>query len=473
MKRDIFDLDRVIYRFNDRENFSIRDAVTGVQIYGGIGSGKTSGSGANLARAYLKAGFGGLVLCAKPDVKEEWLRYADQTGRADSVVVFDASGKWRFPFLQYEATRAGEGGGYTENLVRLFMTVMETAERSKGGGGDAFWQRAMQQLLRNAIDLVLLSGTEVSLPVLYEVITSASLSLEQRFLEEWQQTSKCWQLMEQANSNKRDEWEDHDFDLTTSYWMEEFPALAPKTRSGVLAMVTSLMDMLLRRPFRMLFSSQPENPDHYLYPELTHHGLIIILDLPIKEFGDSGKIAQVLYKYVWQQAVERRDINQHPQPVFLWIDESQNFISEFDMQFQATARSSRCCTVYLTQNLPNYYAEMGGEHSKYRVDSLMGNMVTKIFHSNACPETNSFAADTIGRSWQLRKGSGFSTSGGTANLSESSHQSFDYDVTPQQFTKLRKGSPVNDYKVEGIIFQNGRIWSNGKTHLLTTFIQES
>lgn len=33
--------------------------------FGSIGSGKTSGSGQALALAYLRAGFGGLVLCAK------------------------------------------------------------------------------------------------------------------------------------------------------------------------------------------------------------------------------------------------------------------------------------------------------------------------------------------------------------------------------------------------------------------------
>ena len=102
---------------------TIRHACEGVQIFGGIGSGKTSGSGAALAKSFLRAGFGGLVLCAKKDELETWQRYARETNREQSVLVFDASGEWRFPFLQYEVSRQGEGAGYTENLVRLFTTV--------------------------------------------------------------------------------------------------------------------------------------------------------------------------------------------------------------------------------------------------------------------------------------------------------------------------------------------------------------
>ncbi|MGY3213943.1 hypothetical protein ACVW2L_002996 [Mucilaginibacter sp. HD30] len=48
-----FPLDRAIYSFNDEEPFTIGNACEGVQIFGGIGSGKTSGSGEALARAYL------------------------------------------------------------------------------------------------------------------------------------------------------------------------------------------------------------------------------------------------------------------------------------------------------------------------------------------------------------------------------------------------------------------------------------
>ena len=69
-----------------RDVWSIRDAFEGVQIFGAVGSGKTSGSGETIARAFLAAGFGGLVLTAKPDERELWV--AD--GVRNRLQVFDA-----------------------------------------------------------------------------------------------------------------------------------------------------------------------------------------------------------------------------------------------------------------------------------------------------------------------------------------------------------------------------------------------
>lgn len=466
-------LDSVLTRLNGIEPFTIRHACEGVQIFGGIGSGKTSGSGAHLARAYLRAGFGGLVLCAKKDELETWQRYAAETGRTDSLIVFDASGRFRFPFLQYEIKRKGEGSGYTENLVRLFTTVFEAIDRSKSGGGsDPYWSRAMQQLIRNAIDLAMLVRGSVSVPLMAEIIQSAPRDAEERGSEEWQQESTCWQLLLEGNEKQFDQWELFDFQTTAAFWLEEYPNLAPRTRSGIISMFTSMADNFLRRPFRMLFCEEPEERRQWALPELTHRGAVIVLNLPVKEFGDAGRAAQVVYKYAWQQAAERRDVKANPRPVFLWVDEAQNFATEYDMQFQATARSSRACTVYLTQNMPNYYAEMGGESSRQRVNSLVGNLQTKIWHANSDPETNNQAADIIGKSWQVRHSEGMSYGGENIGMSENVQQSFDYDVPPQEFTKLRKGGTDNNLEVDAFVFQNGRQWSNGRTFFLSTFKQK-
>jgi hypothetical protein len=473
MAAESFPLDTILYRFNGVEPFTLRQACEGVQIFGGIGSGKTSGSGAALAKSYLRAGFGGLVLCAKKDELETWQRYAKETGRESSLLVFDATGEWRFPFLQYEVNREGEGAGYTENLVRLFTTVQEAMERGSGGGGsDPYWMRAMQQLMRNAIDLCMIARGQVSVPMLYDVINSAPRTPQERDSEEWRNSSFCWKLLSEGNNKERSQWEQFDYDSTVVFWLEEFANLAPKTRSGIVSMFTSMADNFMRRPFRMLFS-EPSPKNQNVFPELTHQGIVVVINLPVKEFGEAGRAAQVVYKYMWQQAAERRNIKESDRPLFLWVDEAQNFASEYDMQFQATARSSRACTVYLTQNLPNYYAEMGGAHSKYRVDSLVGNLQTKIWHANSEPETNNRASEIIGKSWQVRRSQSTNMGKESFSMGESEQESYDFDVIPQAFTRLRKGSPANNFEVDAIIFQSGRVWSNGRTFYPAIFDQRA
>ena len=74
------------------ENYwSLNDAFQGVQILGGTGSGKSSGSGQALARAFLDANLGGLVLTAKTDEVFTWKKYAEAAGRLDDLLIVDSS----------------------------------------------------------------------------------------------------------------------------------------------------------------------------------------------------------------------------------------------------------------------------------------------------------------------------------------------------------------------------------------------
>jgi len=173
---EIFPLDKPICAFSEYDPFTIGDATQGVQIFGAIGSGKTSGSGAFLAKSYLTANFGGLILTVKTDEKETWQRYCEETGR--DLVVFNLESDWRFNFLEYEMKRKG-GGGKTENVVDLFFSILELDVNDRNDKGERYWDKALKQLLRNTIDLAKLSGEEVDLYTLYQIIITAPQSLEE------------------------------------------------------------------------------------------------------------------------------------------------------------------------------------------------------------------------------------------------------------------------------------------------------
>ncbi len=234
-----------------------------------------------------------------------------------------------------------------------------------------------------------------------------------------------------------------------------------------------MADAFLRGTLRELFCT-----DTNIVPELTHEGAIIVLDLPIKDYAEIGQFAQILFKLIWQRATERRNTEKHPNPVFLWADESQYFVTSHDQLFQTTARSARACTVYLTQNLSNYYAALGGESTRAEADSLLGNLQTKIFHANGDHVTNTWAADLFAKSWQFRGNFSSSRSfmpgqdGMSSQQGSGVSQTLEWDVIPQEFTTLRKGGPQNDLNVDALIFQGGRIWgSTGTNCLRTSFLQ--
>jgi hypothetical protein len=328
------------------ENFwSLADAFEGMQIFGGTGSGKSSGSGQAVARAFLEANLGGLVLTAKPDEVLSWKDYAKASGREEDLLIVDEQSSYRFNFLRYEFQRDGSGTGHTENLVNLFCAVLESADKrqGQGGGNDSYWQRTLKQLLRNAIDLAILAADDVDLPSLYRIISSAPRSIAEATDEAWQNRSACFALLEHAKDNTKQKDRETDYELTRDYWLLEFPNLAPETRSVIVSTFTSMADCFLRGLLRKLFCT-----DLNFKPEDSFAGKIIILNLPIKQYNELGQFAQVLFKFIWQRAVERRippgisrkEAELKIRPVFLWADESQFFANSYDAMFQSTDRKS-------------------------------------------------------------------------------------------------------------------------------------
>jgi type IV secretory pathway TraG/TraD family ATPase VirD4 len=460
-------LDVPLLQFGPRDQWTVRDACEGTAVFGATGSGKTSGSGAAIAKSLLRAGCGGLVLCAKTDEVSLWKRYCQETNRSKSLIIFSPTEPWRFNFLSYELSRPGAGAGLTENLVRLFSSTLEVAERGRGGNNHDFWERTTKQLLRNCFELMIIARGRLMLQEIYDLLVSAPTTPEEVNDPAWQESSLCWRCVKEGEAKPKTDRQANDFALAVKYWLREFPALSSKTRSIIVTNLTSMLDLFLRGALRELFCTTTN-----IVPEVTHEGAILVLDLPVKEFAEVGQLAQMLMKFVWQRASERRDVRKHGRVAFLWADEAQFFVSPRDAEFQSTARSSRIATIYLSQNIGAYYAHIGQSETH----SVMGNLQTKLFHANGDTLTNNWSSDLFSKSWQMRASASASTSDSpgrqTVSRNYGASDSLDSEVLPGEFTSLRKGGPEHGYCVEAIAFQGGRIWhATNKNHIKVGFSQ--
>lgn len=460
----------VIREWGNGQAFRLADAQTGVAVFGATGSGKTSGVAKHLALGYLAGDFGGLVLCAKKEERLQWQQWAKATGRENDLIIVNVGGQARFNFLDWEASRAGEGGGLTINIVALLDeiagAIAGSAGKDEGGGDSKFFNDALHHMNTNLVDLPIFAGLPVSLPLLRSIVTTAPTSIKDLDDPTWQQTSTCAAIIAEAErklSKAGAEIRD-DFEECKNYWLREFPVLSEKTRSIIVLSFSMLVRPFITRPLRRLFST-----DTTIKPEDTFHGKIIIVDLPVQEFRLAGRVANLAWKYCFQVAVLRRmqPPHGHLRPVFLWADEAQQFVSDFDAEYQAVARSAGGCTVYLTQNRESYRRVLGNNDA---VDSLLGNLQAKFFCQNS-GDTNEWAAKLLGERWVQVSGTNVSRNEQGASGGVSRNEQRRYFVEPSRFTTLKRGGDSYGFQVEAIVYKGGHLFEDGLPFRLLTFNQ--
>jgi len=509
----LYQPEQPLLQLTQSDRFAVHNAFEGVQIFGGTGSGKSSGSGRALAHAFLRSGWGGLVLCAKPEERALWEHYAKETGRSHSILVINGDNGLGFNFLDYELARI-DSGATTDNVVSVLLNIIEASKKNKNSNSEnPFWLDASREFLSNAIDVLLTAYGQVRLADILKLAQTIQRSEEELQDTEWQEKSFCFQTIRKAHQKPMRTIAKEDLQATADYFRYTFGRLDSKTRSNLVATLSSLISPFLKGKLRTLLCT-----DTKIVPEMTHEGIIIILDLPIKTWEQAGIVAQHIFKYSWQRATERRAKTQKTRPVFLWADECQLFTSNYDSEFQSTARSSKACTVYITQSIEAYlHAQGGNEHAVY---SMLTNFQTKIFHTNTDNRTNQYAADLIGKWKQLRhnqsNSSGSSRSSGESiskskgwssgssgssginsqsgysysnsenkshssstnegmsnNQSSGSQEVIDYLLQPSFFTyHLRKGGRENGFIVDGVVINGGQIWSNRTPALICKFPQK-
>lgn len=477
--RDILDVP--LLRVSKQDVWTIRDACEGALILGGTGSGKTSGPGFAYARALLAAGFGGLVLTAKPDEAALWRAHAEATGRTASLCVLSPSSGHRFNFLA-DTLRRTPAGSQTESLVSLMTVAADAADRgtgvSQGGGSgqDPYWGRAMKQLLRNAFDVLRLADKEITVGAVVRLINDAPQSVAQIGDPAFVRSSFVLRCLQTADMLCDSDLDRGDLDATARFWLREFPSLASRTRSSVISTFTSMADGLLRGDLRELLSTTST-----IKPEMLEQGMVLVVDLPVKVHGDAGRVAQTVIKHVVQTSLESRDVTTSPRPVFLWMDEAQNFLSGTDHTFLATARSSRAATVMITQSIPGLIAATGGREARSTSESLISNLRTKVLCANDCPVTNEWAERLFAKAWQTRVSTSLQDRqpannqhhGTQHSAGSSAQQSLDPEVLAREFHALRCGGSRHDHAVDCLWFQGGRVFrATSKNYVRLTFRQQ-
>jgi hypothetical protein len=494
---------KTLLKFSEKpeDSWTVDDAIKGISIMGGTGSGKTTASGKTLAKIFLKEGWGGLVLCAKTEEAQLWKTYCEEAGRENDLIIFGKgarheNGEYKgeeiiFNPIDYEMKRSGEGAGEAQNITNIFMNIYRMGNRIASEGDtkeERYWDTALKRCLNRVIELIKLAGEDLTYSNMVRVISSSGnmekdtltdavieIEREGELAATESGRNYCLKCLlnayfNTANDDTLSSEKRNAFNLVEDYFTQAMPSMGSRTKSVVTESFMGLAEPFLSGLLYKHFGGKTN-----IFPEWTYQkNKIIVLDFPIKEYLDAGIIGQCAFKLLFQQSIERRNIKDHPNPVFLWCDEAQYFVNPYDQIFLTTARSSRTATVFLSQNISNYFAVMGsGSDAKARVDSLMGNLCTKIFHANSDAVTNEYSSKLIGSDIIPMESGG--TQYTSFSLKDSKNLGYSMQLVPQvlakEFTLLRSGGQSNEFKVDAIVMVSGKKWSDGRNFKQTVFKQ--
>lgn len=458
-----------LFHWSPRDPFPIRDLLRSVFICGASGSGKTSGSGYQLMKAFAKTKkVGGLILASKPEDREMWQCVFNAAGRAIDLVVFNPQMPWRMNFLDFIHKNDGDARDITEAL----MVIGETLEQGDITNRDPFWKEQNRRMLHNAVEIVMRAKGRVTAPDIQQFITTAALTPAALATPEFLNTFHS-QCMERAFGNLHTAIEKHDYQLAANYWIKEFPAMADKTRSSILAGVMGILHVFNTGIVRELVSTTTN-----VSPIIMDHGMWILMDMPISSYGAAGAFILGGMKYLTQRYILHRWTKEDTAATVIFCDEYQKVANSFDPAFLAEARSHRGCMVCLTQSIHSLYTRIreAGEHG---ADALLTNYYHKIFHALGDDKTAAYASSLIGR--RLKTRVNVSSSSGDDNaydalygqpkVSASTTQSIENIVENREFMQgMRTGGPEHGYTVDGIVVRSEG-FSNGENYIKVAFSQ--
>ena len=491
-----------LIHLSKHDPWTIGDSFEHTFIVGETGSGKTTGSGQNLALAMLRAGYGGLVLTHKSDEVWRWVSYLKAAGRSRDLILVSPDTPWRFNFLDYSYSRPGQGSGLTQNVVSGFMNVMES--RHRGGQRqtqEQFWSEYAGRLMFHGLEALRHAGEPITMDNLMTLLTTAPYDVRGKGLT-YPPGSYCEQVLRWANHPP-----------TTQFFENEWAKPgAEKQNAGVLATFTGMAHPFTQDPINELFCTTTN-----FTPDDCRQGAVIVVGLPTLDYEEVGRTAQLTIKYLWQRAMLRRAfLSPGERPTFLWVDEAQRFVNPFDNSFFDAARSHYVAGVYLTQSVNAIYSAMTPGMHEQQGNALLANFSTKIFHRNSDVVTNRFASETISKSiirrrsgnfgystnystggnkglgrnagWSVSEtpqGGNYSYSGGDSysegkswsegggyNTTYGWQEADDYLVRPELFTHLASGGWRSRWRVQAIAFKAGRHWRRtGQNFLDVSFRQ--
>lgn len=456
---------------------TLSQCYSNIFIAGMIGSGKTTGVGANLALGLLShpSRPGALILCQKPDEGVRFVEYAKKTGRSGDVIHVTPHGRHKIDVLGYELD--AKGGG-VESAKRLLDVLLEVANRNKSRtSADSYWPESSNRQMGYGMTLIRMAGLCCGLRELLAFCQSLPANALQLKDPSWCRESYAVNCMMGAADEHADEIA---FQMAGEWLTNEWPNLNEKTKSIIQSVTINTLDRLLSSEFADLISEDT----NWTPEQVMSEGRLLIFDIPAAVYGPAAQLASIAVKLLFQRACLRRDLSVEFRPLIIWSDEAANFcVPDGDAIFLSQSRQFKAINVNIIQNIPLVITALGAtEAAKHQTSAWLSNHTTIIGCSNSDPDTNKLLSSLAGEEKQLFFGGSTGSQQqcdlvddfmgrSTAHVNASWNEQIRPALPPEWFGHLIRGGKENNYVATSYCFQSGRTFSNGRNWILGSFRQ--
>jgi type IV secretory pathway TraG/TraD family ATPase VirD4 len=330
-------LDVPLLQWNDRDNFTGRELLRSASVIGASGSGKTSGVGKILMRALAaRADVAVLIIASKPEDRATVEDIAAEAGR--KLTVFGPNEPHRFNLIAGQC----QAGADAREITDCILTTTEALTRNEGQSGESFWKFNETRMIHNAVEVIKQAFGTVDTWAIQRFINGAPTSRDQLESEEWRK-GYFYTTSEKAHAKSKTLIESQDLELAEQYFLEEYPSMADKTRSSIIASVMGRLHAFNTGIVRELIGGATT-----VTPKVFDGGDWVFVDMPVSIHGPSGAVVAAAWKYATQRHILRRMATPETTITCVWIDEFQNHITGFDSDFLAECRSHKGCMVTFT-----------------------------------------------------------------------------------------------------------------------------
>lgn len=462
------DLLDILLWLSGHDSITLHQLYEGVLAIGGTGSGKSS-TMAHLMRALMLRGVAMQILTAKADDFTGIKTIAEESGRGDDLIRFAPGEPHTFDFLDFELRSPGAS---PDTAGALMTDIVDFASQTRTQqSNEPFFPLMSARQMRMAITAIWKAYQRCSVADIYRFCTSLPTTTEQAADPAWQATSYAVETLAVA----RDRGEDDDLRLAGDFALCEWPQMSDRTQGGVHAQTMTVLAPFMTGVARKLVASGVTSCS----PADVLAGKILVIDLPVLVYRESGQFVQLAWKLSMIRAALRRVVTPDSIPVCIWADEAQlHALPKVDSMTQAVARSHRLINVAITQSDNLLVAAM---RSREEAFAWCSNLMTKFIFASGDWETMQRFSWLAGQSRQLvmhgtggaRKG--YDPIGDLLGEPQGGSVSFSEqwlpNIRPELFGLLRKGGPENGYVVDCYVTQSGRRFSNGRTFLPCSFEQ--